>query len=113
MTIRDLPLEQKNRFIYEMMDEVCHFRTNVANDVACDEVNWYHCYGMRRALEILYGDTTKTLLLPFFSDFGEMTIQQHPQIYTDEELLDHLLKAFDISLAEYENYKKTIIKKEG
>ena len=116
MTIKDLPTNHKAEFIREMMNEVCRWRTHVTSVSTKEynsEINWYACYGIRRALEMLYGNMTKTFLCPFMSNFGEMTLQNNPGLCTDQELLNNLLKAFDLSLVEYEDYihKETIIVK--
>ena len=116
MTIKELPLNQKLQFIRDMMNEVYRWREALARYNKMEgewrpDLNWYACYGMRHSLEILYGDTSKTFLSPFMSDFGEMVLRSNPRLYTDDDLLADLLKAFDVSLVEYEDYihKETII----
>ena len=108
MKITELPVDTKVSLMKEIMEAVEGWRNRHdsyhSGSIELYEYQpdtfWYKVYGMQRALEIQYGDPLDDLRR-FLTWFGEMTARDEQEYCSDDDLLEILCKAFDVSEEEY------------
>ena len=108
MTIKDFPLEQRIKFIKALLDAACGCKHDFESleSGAIDEweyqpdIHWYEAYGIKHALAIQCGEEACKKLSMFLGCFDDLT--KDPECYSDDELLEMLLDAFNVTEDDYE-----------
>lgn len=117
MTVQELPLETKFKFICAMMQCVNEWRRNYGDgdddydgDVSVeqnfnDETPYNEAHGMKEALAMLYdGEAVHDRFCHFFAEFSNMMYHGDPSYCDNDVLRYYLVRAFGISEEEFKKY---------
>ena len=108
MKLEDFPLKQRIKFIKALFDAAhgCKqdFESLESGDIEEYEyqpdAHWYEAYGLKHALAIQCEEGACKKLSLFLGCFDDLT--KDPECYSDDELLEMLLDAFNVTKDDYE-----------